>query len=476
MRLTETVDRRRSLYRGRRVTLHGWTLPEDNEFQEISSTEWVCSKKPLVLYLQVPGAQWQISGLDVGVYPLTPRSRTWIVNKVTGCAARRTGFFVTPDFACTSHAVQGDTLEAVWASPKRPGLRTNLQDMVTAYVIFSRVRSGGAIKLLNAFAPKLFQSGPPVGASMLLKKLRGELLEEDIEEAFKTAEEQQESRHEKDLLDDIYICQACTESAGTRRGKAARDFGVRKPADVWNCILKDGFWTKCSECKLNTSKPRLTARNATGKFGGRRGAAGGEGGRDFGELGAARGRMLGERGAAHGALGKNFGGMGAASGVRGAASGAVSAASGDLGAAAGGVGAASGAVGAAFGVLGAASGVLGASSGVVGAASGLLGATHGALGTASGVEGAVLGVLGEQSGTLGTASGVLGAAFGALGKASGALGAACGVNERALGLLGIDHGVLGKEHGVQGAPSGVLGKNMESRENTRERWVHPLEC
>ena len=70
----------------------------------------------------------------------------------------------------------------------------------------------------------LFQSGPPVGASMLLKKLRGELLEEAIEEAFKTAEEQQESRHEEDLLDDIYIYQTCTESAGTRRGKAARDW------------------------------------------------------------------------------------------------------------------------------------------------------------------------------------------------------------------------------------------------------------
>ena len=82
MKLTDTVDWKRSLYRGRKVTLHGWTVPKKNEFQEITSNEWICSKKPLVLYLRVPGVKWQITGRDVGVYPLTPRSRSWVVGSL----------------------------------------------------------------------------------------------------------------------------------------------------------------------------------------------------------------------------------------------------------------------------------------------------------------------------------------------------------------------------------------------------------
>ena len=47
----------------------------------------------------IPGATFRIADLPVGVYPLTPRSRTRLVNKATKVKARRTGFFLVPDFA-----------------------------------------------------------------------------------------------------------------------------------------------------------------------------------------------------------------------------------------------------------------------------------------------------------------------------------------------------------------------------------------
>eukprot|EP00973_Karenia_brevis_P020135 2763385-Karenia_brevis.AAC.1 len=69
---------------------------------------------PVAVYVFFPGATWTVHpDLGPGVYPLTPVSRTWEVNKFTGVKARRTGFFLLPDFASTAHMIQGRSLEAV---------------------------------------------------------------------------------------------------------------------------------------------------------------------------------------------------------------------------------------------------------------------------------------------------------------------------------------------------------------------------
>ena len=48
-----------------------------------------------------------------GVYPLTAVSRTWEVNKYTGIKARRSGFFVLPDFASTAGRAIGESFPYV---------------------------------------------------------------------------------------------------------------------------------------------------------------------------------------------------------------------------------------------------------------------------------------------------------------------------------------------------------------------------
>ena len=71
-------------------------------------------RPPVVIYVKFDGASWKIDDLPVGVYPMTPISRTWKVHKATGISARRTGYTLMPDFASAAHMIQGATLDAVF--------------------------------------------------------------------------------------------------------------------------------------------------------------------------------------------------------------------------------------------------------------------------------------------------------------------------------------------------------------------------
>ena len=76
MRLTDTDDQKRQLYRGRRWFMRGWALhpgciPEDLD------GEWLLDRLPLVIYLCFPQSSWQMRQLKLGISPSTPKSRTW---------------------------------------------------------------------------------------------------------------------------------------------------------------------------------------------------------------------------------------------------------------------------------------------------------------------------------------------------------------------------------------------------------------
>ena len=69
IRLTENVDRDRQMYRGRRGSIYGWTLRADCIPEEMGG-EWLLPSLPLVIYLFMEGATWQIGKVPVGVYPM----------------------------------------------------------------------------------------------------------------------------------------------------------------------------------------------------------------------------------------------------------------------------------------------------------------------------------------------------------------------------------------------------------------------
>jgi hypothetical protein len=172
VRLTDTVDRKRQMYRGRRGLIYGWTLhpaciPEDVD------GEWLLDRLPLVIYIHFPEATWQIGKLPTGVYPMTAKSRTWKVNKYTGIQARRSGYFILPDFASTAHMIQGATLDAVFSDAQDVGATVTMGAQIAAYVGFTRIKELSKICVLQPFSPLLFARGPPRGPERLIRKLSG---------------------------------------------------------------------------------------------------------------------------------------------------------------------------------------------------------------------------------------------------------------------------------------------------------------
>ena len=168
MRLLDSIDREKVLYRGKRVTLHGWTLHPECP-QEGMDGEMVLDRLPLVIYIHCAEAEWQIGKLPVGVYPMTPRSRTWKVNKYTGIEAKRTGYLLLPDFGSTAHMIQGATLEAAFYDGQDVASNIGGEAQIAAYVCLSRIKELDKIVVIQPFSPLLFKRGPPK-ASMLLER------------------------------------------------------------------------------------------------------------------------------------------------------------------------------------------------------------------------------------------------------------------------------------------------------------------
>ena len=250
VRLTDSLDRGRFLFRGRRGTIHGWA-PHPDETREDIDGVLLLSHLPRAIYVHFQGATFQIADLPVGVYPVTPRSRTWQVNKRTKVKVRRTGFVLVPDFASTAHMIQGQSLEAAFADVvHQSALELATEEMhVIAYVMLSRARFLERLWVMQAFGQQLFGRGPPVGPHLLLRKLLGELEAKDVPDAFVRAEAERGDPVDKDPMKRTYRCTACF--LGTRRDceKPPQSFGAFSPAEILTKIVEDGAWTRCLPCR-----------------------------------------------------------------------------------------------------------------------------------------------------------------------------------------------------------------------------------
>jgi hypothetical protein len=183
VRLTDTVDRKRLMYRGRRGFIYGWTLHPACIPEEMDG-EWLLDRLPLVIYVRYPEATWQIGKLPTGVYPMTAKSRTWKVNKYTGIEARRTGYSLLPDFASTAHMIQGATLDAVFSDAQEAGGNVSMAAQIAAYVGFTRIKELCKICVLQPFSPWLFARGPPSGPERLIRKLSGKISSDEALEEW----------------------------------------------------------------------------------------------------------------------------------------------------------------------------------------------------------------------------------------------------------------------------------------------------
>ena len=265
MRLTDTVDHKRQLFRGRRCRIHGWA-PHPREERLDVDGEWVLTKMPQVIYLYFEDAPWTVHPeLGKGVYPLTPVSRTWQVNKKTKVKVRRTGFFLVPDFASTAHMIQGQSVFAAFVDlvTRDEAEQPTDATQVAGYVMLSRARDPNKVWLLRPFPRELFTRGPPTGPHVLLRKLRGDVELEGVDAEIKCLEEHKAGTAPvMDPMKKLYRCTHCLLTGRTPFMKPAVAFGANNPAEVAHHIDRHGAWTRCLACQDVASLLRGSAAPA----------------------------------------------------------------------------------------------------------------------------------------------------------------------------------------------------------------------
>ena len=162
VRLTEKVDKKLRLFKGKRGHISSWTLAEGTVVTACNSG-FVLSKQPLGIYVNFPGETWQVApSLPRGTYLFTPATRNWLLCRRSGMSALRTGYFLVPDFATTAHMAQGQSLPALFCCVDT--------DPVAAYVMLSRTTALETLAILRPFSSRLFRGGPPLGRQLLLRK------------------------------------------------------------------------------------------------------------------------------------------------------------------------------------------------------------------------------------------------------------------------------------------------------------------
>ena len=89
-----------------------------------------------------------------------------------------------PDLGSTCHMIQGSTRNAVLSDNLDYTGNYSEEKQIGAYVSYSRVRAPEGLRILQEFAPFVFQQGPPFGPSLLMRKLRGEVSAEEAKEIY----------------------------------------------------------------------------------------------------------------------------------------------------------------------------------------------------------------------------------------------------------------------------------------------------
>lgn len=242
IRLTETINRKLKLFRGRRGRVVDWHWLPKTEFHS-TSEGLIASELPRCVYVWFPGATWQISpDLGLGVYPMTPATRTWTLHQKSGAKVRRRSFFMIPDFAGTAHMMQGQSLEALFCDLAPPSSRTPSEaEHMAAYVMLSRARKLEHLVILRPFSRSLFQQGAPAGPRLLVEKFAANWSQEQVRAAWQRAEMRLPRRQDHSQ----HTCAACLLAGRNECRKPKDAFGGRADAE----LMRDGAWLRCDGCR-----------------------------------------------------------------------------------------------------------------------------------------------------------------------------------------------------------------------------------
>ena len=259
VRMTEKITKGKkiTILKHQSCTVAGWDLHPADRVHE-KGCERLLNYFPRVIYLHFEGAKWRIhKDLPLGVFPLKPVKREWTINNESGAKATRQGFTLVPDFASTAFMIQGVTLDAMLAECGDILDHPALAEMVTTYVILSRIKKATGLLLLRAFAPNLFRMGSAPGPHCLLKLLRrrfstassdiADYTAADATEEYQSMSARWESLHKQQKTEGTkwrcFDCQLEFPAQGYTAKSSSR-------TDILNNCLLPGHWRRCVACTL----------------------------------------------------------------------------------------------------------------------------------------------------------------------------------------------------------------------------------
>ena len=227
------VQAREHIYRGDFKILRGchgivcgWTTATDA--QETAQKNVVWNKPPAYVFVQFhTRTEWQLPGInEKNVFPVALARKPWYLDmgrtnpklKVT-----RTQFPLAPDFAGTTHALQGCAAEhgAIVDIPANP-------DPIAVYVGLTRCRAREKLMIYRPFPLAPLQAGLPLGRQLLLDvwkqqqidwdSLRKKYLDERLCMECKESKRKDGFTKGQWRHDDYRVCKECTSQkrdAGT---------------------------------------------------------------------------------------------------------------------------------------------------------------------------------------------------------------------------------------------------------------------
>ena len=187
VRFSETVDRERQIFKHTRGVLTGWELTareRDRVAGSAEEEEIVLTSMPRRLFVTVEGRAWKVRPeLEAGVFVVSPVYRQWVRDAEGNAKVRRHGFPVVVDFSGTAHSFTGQTLAASIVDCLEVTAKPKPDEKFKAYCSLSRTRHLHDVLIVQPYAPMLFRLGPEIGPTLLMRFQRGDLAEEEVEEA-----------------------------------------------------------------------------------------------------------------------------------------------------------------------------------------------------------------------------------------------------------------------------------------------------
>eukprot|EP00438_Fugacium_kawagutii_P013325 Skav213524 [mRNA] locus=scaffold1184:334:2472:- [translate_table: standard] len=176
---TDHLDRNRGILRGCSGEVVGWVWSADASEGARQEATQIWNELPSCILVRFKTkATWRVEGLDEdNVFPVMPQKKPWHLDKGRRrplLRITRKQFPLSPGFATTAHAAQGQTYAEGAVVDMHIG---DAGDPLTAYIALTRVKDRHGLFVYRPFPAGPFQKGAKVGRELLLRFWAGENLD-----------------------------------------------------------------------------------------------------------------------------------------------------------------------------------------------------------------------------------------------------------------------------------------------------------